>query len=499
MRYKPGLFSGIIICWAVQLVTVGAAFAIPAFSRAHKVECTTCHTMAPELNEYGEAFLKNSYVYVGKAKGAVQKAATVPVAAKKPSTGTSHGTTVKVLGEGDAEQLNKLKAGALGANGAAGTEQTVTTPASDTAIALDSPGESKPEGLVLAGIPEIVPISFTGAINYAFGDERNINYGNEFDYSARAFKLHAAGNFREKVGFFATYVAYSEQQPSGTYNTSEMPTNNKTDLNEMFLQVRNVLDTPLNLKIGRMQPKLGLWKTSNKLSVTNNYLPYSYTVGRESLFKVEQSQDVIELNTIFARRLFVAGGVVNRKGQNTKEGYGHISYKAGGSDYLGNETDIDLSKEESVLDFLAVTIGSYAYYGENGPSVSSTPRNSYARYGVDAELQYKKFRLRMLGGWGSDSNADPTQIAATPKVISKTATIEGELSLRTNLIAAARFDYLQELSDDYSLFTNMYVRRYVGTVAYAPLENVKLSSEFKYEISQDVINRIGTVGATFSF
>ena len=437
------LFSGIITLCALQLVAVGTAHAIPAFSRTYKVECTTCHTIAPELNEYGDAFLKNSYVYVGKAKSAEK---TEPVVA-----------------------------------------------------ATDSPGDSKPEGVVLAGIPELLPISFTGTVNYAFGDQRNITNGNEFDYSARSFKLHAAGNFREKVGFFATYVAYSEQPQSGTYNTSEMPSNNKTDINEMFLQMRNLLDTPLNLKIGRMQPKLGLWKTNNKLSVTNNYLPYSYTVGQESVFKIEQPQDVIELNTIFARRLFVAGGIVNRKGQNTKEGYGHISYKIGGVDYLGNETDIDLSKEESILDFLTITVGSYAYYGENGSSVSGTPRNSYERAGVDTELQYKIFRLRLLGGWGGDSNVDPTQTSYTPKVISKTGTIDGEFTLRRNLIAAARFEYLQELGDMPALFTNKYVRRYVGTVAYAPLENVKLSSEFKYEITQDVINRIGTVGATFSF
>ncbi|MEI6825141.1 MAG: hypothetical protein WCK54_06095 [Desulfuromonadales bacterium] len=496
MSNKRRLFSGIFVFYAFQLITVGDVLAIPAFSRAHKVECTTCHTIAPELNEYGEAFLKNSYVYVGKAKSAGEKAPAAPLAARIPSTGSSRGPAVKVMGEGDADQLMKLKAGALVSDAG---DQASTKADTESAFAVDNPDNLKPEGLVLAGIPEIVPISFTGAINYAFGDERNINNGNEFDYSARVFKLLAAGNFREKVGFFVTYSAYSEQPPGGTYNTSVIPSNNKTDINEMFLQLRNFLDTPLNFKIGRMQPKLGLWKSSNKLSVTNNYLPYSYTVGQESVFKVDQPQDVIELNSVFARRLFFAGGVVNRKGQNTKEGYGHVSCKIGGADYLGDEADIDLSKDESILDFLAVTIGSYAYFGENGPSVSATPRNSYERYGIDAELQYKIFKLRILGGWGSDSNVNPTQTAATPKVISKAGTLEGEFALRANLMTAARFDYLQELSGYDTLFTNRHVRRYVWIVAYAPLQNVKLSTEFKYEIAQDVINRIGTVGATFSF
>jgi hypothetical protein len=49
-------------------MVAGNSHAIPAFTRAYKVECTTCHTIYPELNEYGEAFLKNSYVYSGKAK-----------------------------------------------------------------------------------------------------------------------------------------------------------------------------------------------------------------------------------------------------------------------------------------------------------------------------------------------------------------------------------------------------------------------------------------------
>lgn len=496
------LMSTTVLC-IFQIFAAGSAHAVPAFSRAHKVECTTCHTIAPELNEYGDAFLKNSFVYVGKAKSVEKKeaAASSPAEAKQKSAGSSNGTAPKVMGEGDADKLSKLKAGAMGAEGA---EQTAAETVPDAATTADIPVESKHEGLVLSGIPEIIPISFTGSINYGFGDKHNINAGNEFDYSARAFKLHAAGNFRDKIGFFATYVAYSEQPPTGTYNTSTVSSNNKTDINEFFVQMRNILDTPFNLKIGRMQPKLGLWKTNNKLSVTNNYLPYSYTVGHESLFKIEQPQDALELNTVLAKRLFIAGGMVNRKGQNTKEGYGHISYKIGGADYMGNESDVDLSKEESILDFLAFTVGTYGYFGENGSNVSGTRRNVYRRTGVDTELQYKIFRLRMLGGWGIDGNVDPTQTANLPPVISKAATIEGELTLRTNLIAAGRFEYLQEVGNVPLVFTNEYIRRCIGTLGYAPLENFKLSTEFKYETissanNPTVFNRVGTVGATFSF
>jgi len=476
---------------ASPLFFTGSAHAVPAFSRAHKVECTTCHTIYPELNEYGEAFVKNSYVYVGKGTKAAKKPAAPPAPAPSSANDTPAGDAPVVKGEGDAGKLSRLKAGAMGAG---------TTPQSvgsePTAAATAEPAENQSEGMILAGIPELLPISFTGSINYFTGDRKNMGTGgNEVDFAARSFKLHAAGNFRDKVGFFATYVAYSEQETGG--NTSVTPSNNKTDINEFFLQWRHALGTPVNMKIGRFQPKLGLWKTNNKLSVTHNYLPYTYRVGDNSVFSIEQPQDAIEFNSVLGNRFFAAAGIVNHKGQNEKDGYGHISYKFGGADYLGNEPNVDLDKEESVLDFLTLTAGAYGYYGLNGRSNSPDPRNTYFRAGLDTELLYKIYRLRMLANIGEDDNVSLALVPWT-KVISKAATFEGEVTFLVNLIAAARFEFLQQESASPS-FDNVYLRRYVATLGYAPLENLKLATEFKYEIGQTGINRIGTVGATFSF
>lgn len=478
----------------VFLMLTDNALAVPAFSRAHKVECTTCHTIYPELNEYGEAFLKNSYVYVGKAAKSANKIIVAPVPASVIAPETPTGETPTVRGEGDSVKLGKLKAGAMGADTV--SLATDSTPAASSTTELT---DNKDEGMILAGIPEQLPISFTGSINYFTGDRRNIVGGNEVDFSARSFKLHAAGNFRDVLGFYATYVAYSEQDTSGITNgnTSVTPSNNKTDINEFFLQWRNLLGTPVNLKAGRMQPKLGLWKTNNKLSVTNNYVPYSYSVGTESQFRIEQPQDALELNSILGKRFFVAAGIVNRKGQNEKDGYGHVSYKFGGADYLANEPDVDLSKDESILDFLTLTAGAYGYYGKNGKTNSNDPRNTYFRAGLDTELLYKIYRLRMLANIGEDDNV---LLASTPwtKVISKAVTLEGEITILLNLIAAARFEYLQQESAG-AAFENIYSRRYIATLGYTPLQNFKLSTEFKYEIGQTDINRIGTLGAAFSF
>jgi len=484
-----------ITCIMMLVINVSTSHAVPAFSRAHKVECTTCHTIYPELNEYGDAFLKNSYVYVGKGSKSAKKNVSAPAKVTAAAVETPAADAPNVKGDGDSAKLSKLKAGAMGADAAPQTAKAAPV----AAAAVAEPEETQSEGMILAGIPEQLPISFTGSINYFTGDRRNIVGGNEVDFAARSFKLHAAGNFRDKIGFFATYVAYSEQDSAGASgsNTSAIPSNNKTDINEFFIQWRNLLGTPVNLKIGRMQPKLGLWKTNNKLSVTNDYVPYSYTVGNESQFRIQQTQDALELNSILGKRFFVAAGLVNRKGQNEKDAYGHVSYKFGGADYLGNEPNIDLDKEENILDFLTVTTGAYGYYGKNGKSNSNEPRNTYYRAGVDTELLYKIYRLRMLANIGEDDNA---ALAANPwiKVISKSFTVEGEVTLLVNLIAAARFEFLQNESES-PAFERNNSRRYIATIGYTPLENFKLSTEFKYEIGQTVINRIGTLGATFSF
>ena len=484
-RYIKPLVCSITVMAGVTVFSI-PAHAVPAFSRAHKVECTTCHTIYPELNEYGEAFLKNSYVYVGKGSKTAKKAAPATVVVA-PVAQTSEAPNVK--GEGDSAKLKKLKAGALGTDGA------VQTTAMEPATTATEPAEKQSEGMILAGIPEQLPISFTGSINYFTGDRRNIVGGNEVDFAARSFKLHAAGNFRDMIGFFGTYVAYTEG--GNNSNTSATPSNAGSNINEFFIQWRNLLGTPINLKAGRMQPKLGLWKTNNKLSVTNDYAPYSYSVGTESQFRIQQPQDALELNSILGKRFFVAAGLVNRKGQNEKDAYGHVSYKFGGADYLANEPDVDLAKDESILDFLTLTAGAYGYYGKNGKTNSNDPKNTYFRAGLDTEALYKIYRLRMLANIGEDDNVS---LAVNPwtKVISKAVSLEGEVTFLVNLIAAARFEYLQQESAGAS-FDKIHARRYIATLGYTPLENFKLSTEFKYEIGQTNINRIGTLGATFSF
>lgn len=481
------------------------SYAIPAFTRANKVECSTCHTIYPELNEYGEAFLKNSYVYFGKGpKGAKAKEiAPTPAAKAVPEAKPAGGARPDVKGSGDADTLSKLKTGAMLQTDATASAPAATAPL-EVKVENQQPAtiaDTKTEGILLSAIPEQLPISFTANLHGTY-DGSAVN---EFDFSSRALKLNAGGNFAEKAGFFGTYLIYTENAANIT-NTSQTPNNmtSKNDIGELFLIWRHALGSPINLKIGRLQPKLGLWKSNNKLAVTNSFAPYAYTVGSKSVFRLEQPQDALEANAVLANRFFVAGGVVNRKHQNTKEGYGHLSYKFGGADFVANEPDIDLNKEESVFDFLTVTVGGYGYFGTNGETNTTAgvvpTQNKYYRTGIDFDILYKLFRIRLAGVMGRDDNPELT--AAKTATRSYVAAVEGEYSFLQNLIGAVRFEY----QDD----GRGYVRRYIPTLGYTPLQNVKVAMEYKHEIatsykslptsvSQDFINRIGTLGVTFSF
>ena len=479
---------------SVTLFCAGTAHAIPAFSRANNVECSTCHTIFPELNEYGEAFLKNSYVYFGKGKKkAAEKSKVAPLVAAKPAAAPLGETSVK--GDGNADLLGKLKAGMMIS---ADAPVTAAAPAQNAEVEnshVAAGAESRSEGIALSGIPEQLPISFSANIHGTY----NRNAVNEFDFSTRSLKLNAGGNFKEKAGFFGTYLLYTEMPVSTSATTSNIPTNTRSDIGELFVIWRHALETPINIKVGRFQPKLGLWKSNNKLSVTNSYATYAYTVGSSSLFKTEQPQDAMEANMIIANRLFLASGIVNRKNQNTKEWYVHSSVKVGGADYLANEPEIDLNKEESIFDYLTLTLGGYGYVGTNGdPNTVVGPlhQNNYYRTGVDVDLLYKLFRLKLSGVLGNDDN--PALTFLQPPVKTYVAAIEGEYAILMNLIGSLRFEY----QDDGAGIT----RRFIPTLAYAPIQNVKIAAEYKHEYGNfykttgsEFTNKVGTLGVTFGF
>ena len=76
-RLRPLLLA---VAGALMFVIPRTASAIPAFARKYGTSCTTCHTIYPKLNPFGEAFRRNGFRFPG-ADTDVVKQSTVSLGA----------------------------------------------------------------------------------------------------------------------------------------------------------------------------------------------------------------------------------------------------------------------------------------------------------------------------------------------------------------------------------------------------------------------------------
>jgi len=426
MKSFTSSFIALIMAGFLSTVLIPSkdALAIPAFSRQHKTECFTCHTIFPELTEQGENFRRNSYVWLET------KAAAKPAAGK-----------------------DEKKDGKKGLN--------------------------EREYLLLSSLPDYVPLSILGTFNASYADYRPENDGNRFDLATRAIVLDAGGSFNDKLGAWISYNLYTEGLFNHTTGSSTLnanvPANNTPDINEAFVQARHLFGTPLNVKIGRFTPTMSLWKTTNKTSLVSPMATTSYRVG-DSPYYINAALDGIELNSILGGRLATAAGIVKVKDQKNVSGFGSIHYKLGGADFEGHEAPVNMDAEESVFDYLSITLGGYGFAGCNNPGTYRQLNNFY-RYGFEADVHYQRYRVKLASAFGTDDNSvvDPAYPQPGPWIEkhSRVYAAEALYLFGSQLIPSLRFEY-----EDNGTATT---RRYIPTLAYAALQNAKLVLEYKLE------------------
>lgn len=119
-----------------------SAQAIPAFSRQFKTECTTCHTIFPERNEFGDAFEKNSFVWPKELPADTQIKGATP----------------------------EVRKGA--------------------------------EALFNSGLTDQLPISFMGQYKMLDNNDKDPNFSLD---GGTGLEIFAAGNMQNKVGFWGEY------------------------------------------------------------------------------------------------------------------------------------------------------------------------------------------------------------------------------------------------------------------------------------------------------
>lgn len=412
------------VAFAATMVLPEHAQAIPAFTRQFKTECFTCHTIFPELTEQGDNFRRNSYVWL-------------------ETKGTATSTAKK----------DEKKDGKKGLN--------------------------EREYLTLSSVPDYVPLSVVGTFNASYANYRPENEGNKFDLATRSVVLDAGGSLNDKMGVWISYNLYSEgtfdHLTSDSAMNANVPSNNKPDINEAFIQARHLYDSPLNFKVGRFTPTLSLWKTTNKTSLVSPMATTSYRV-EDSPYYVNAATDGMEFNSILGGRLAVAAGAVKIKDQKNLSGFGSIHFKLGGADFEGHEAPVNMDAEESFLDYLTVTLGGYGIAGCNNPGRYEQLNNFY-RYGFEADVHYQRYRVKLASAFGTDDNSIVSDAFPSPgqwiEKRSQAYAAEALYLIGSQFIPSLRIEH----EDNGTAKT----RRYIPTLAYAALQNAKLVLEYKLE------------------
>ncbi|MBI5136545.1 MAG: hypothetical protein HZA24_04305 [Nitrospirae bacterium] len=137
------MLCGLVVTMAVPDVSQ----AMPAFARANKVPCTTCHVQFPKLNDFGMAFKQNGYRMEGKKGEFVWTKDNLPLASVATITYETVDTGADETATVDRRALEVFSGGSLGPeisyffDFGFSSDQLTTSPGGDTVdVTTAAPG-----------------------------------------------------------------------------------------------------------------------------------------------------------------------------------------------------------------------------------------------------------------------------------------------------------------------------------------------------------------------
>lgn len=301
------------------------------------------------------------------------------------------------------------------------------------------------EALWASGLPRTLPVSVTLQSQLAYDSEAE---DDRLDPSADGF-VHVGGAVQDKIGFFAHDLLGSG---SG----------------EMFVVLRRALGTPLHVKYGKMTPQTTLGKESQSFTVSAPApLTFSVPGGGGPL---SAPRDALEVSTVLGSRWLLAAGAADRRQQDAMDYYGHLSWKIGGTDLLGKEPEVDF-EQDSVWDFLTLTLGAYGYLGR----IEQPNQTRYRRLGLEGLAQYRWLTAQLSAAFGHDEDVD----AAGLDVDSVVVAAEVDWFLAPRYLFSVRFE-----NEDVGNAAEGIVKRVIGGVGWFPIENTSLRLEGRWRRSQ---------------
>lgn len=348
---KLSTFCAVVTGFATLFLHAGNALAIPAFARQYKTECSTCHTIFPDRNPFGEAFRKNSYVWPGKLAGQKQEEAKLVTEDQKKTA----------------------------------QEWLVT-------------------------IPELVPVAFWVQHDFVYNKDKKpqIDLDGETE-----FELFTGGAFRDKAGWWAEYNFAPEGEVGEAYiqirKPFALPLNVKTGKFKPQLSLWKPNDSATISEYGYYGMTLGQTATTTATTSGN-----PFEIGREQggveLNSVIGNQVFVATGVMtppektrngpdwYAHAAVRIGGTdyngnAPEISLERESVWDNLALTFGTFGYIGSASNVTTD---------ATTL-----------AVLSTNADDFYRLGFEGELLYKKLRFRVNGILGKDD--DPQGTGASEK------------------------------------------------------------------------------------
>lgn len=307
------------------LGSIPSAHAIPAFARKYKTACTTCHSVFPYLNPFGEAFRRNGFRFPsknGSLDSDAEKAEAVP------------------LGQDEYKQM--------------------------------FPDAVWPDH-ISEGIPLAVIVNAGTAVNMPHTSAHDAA-GNTFGWNdfIGEVAVFAAGAFNDNL----------------TYFTALSMSGGGVEIERAYLTWSDIVGRPhlLNLAVGRIMPTLTSWGMHSTyladlmLPATSFGTLYNGSDGGDGIGSAFGHPDGVELNGIALHRLdyslgWVASGFTDGlKTPNSQDVYAHVGYKWGGVTLDGEGLhSVDIMNAARPWEETALTLDVFGYHGltriDNGTGI----------------------------------------------------------------------------------------------------------------------------------
>jgi hypothetical protein len=322
------------------------ASAIPAFARKYKTSCTTCHTIFPKLNPFGEQFRRNSYRFPGV--------------------------------DGD------------------------NTKAEPVALGTDEQKKMFPESVWPATLSPFPPLALGFNGQAVIHPDRSSSGGAadngavfNIDNQVEEAHLWAAGSIDDSITFFSEL----------TFSPDGVEVENAS----LYFGDLVGPDHAVNIAVGKRGASLTSFAPHSSY-ITDMTLPMVPVTGlygaTSDPFMFGDNHNGIEINGVLDSRLGYAAGVAagtNLDTRNSANVYGHVGYKIGGSTLDGENTDQvpqDLEHEQ------AITIDAFAYRSVSrfSDAAMALTKDTSLTLGGTARLQYQVFELDVGAFWQTDDH-----------------------------------------------------------------------------------------------